>query len=527
MLQITDQINLIICAAVGLLIGVVSFVILYFIKIKGNERKIAQAKETAKKILSEADKEAKAITKEASLEAKETVLKSKAEFEKEFRESKKELQILEKRLMQKEENIDRKIDFLSKKELSLQSRESELKKKEENFKREEDALNNLIIECKRKLEKISGMTVVEAKNMLIESIKEETRHEAIKYIKKIEDEAREYSKKKAKDIIVTAIQRTSSDIVPETTVSVLDLPSDEMKGRIIGREGRNIRAFEIATGINLIIDDTPEAVILSGFDPIKREIAKRTLERLINDGRIHPGKIEEILSKVKDEVAVAIREFGEQAAFDTGIHEIHPEIIKLLGKLKFRTSYAQNVLEHSKEVANLCGIMAAELGFNPGLAKRVGLLHDIGKAVDQESEGSHAKIGAELAKKYGESSIVINAIESHHEESTPQSLEAVLVQAADALSAARPGARREMLESYIKRLEKLEELAASFKGVEKSYAIQAGREIRIIVNNNELTDEQTYALARDIAQRIEKELSYPGQIKVTAIRETRAVEYAK
>ncbi len=520
-------IYLIICFIAGLLIGGLSFGVLYFVRSKASEKKIVQAKEAATNILSEAEKEAKGIRKEAAIEAKETVLKSKAEFEREYREKRKELQILEKRLMQKEENIDRKIDFLSKKEFDLQSRENEFKKKEEKLKKDEEGLNNLTAECKRKLERIAGMSVVEAKNMLLESIKEEARHESIKHIKKIEEEARAQAEKKSREIIVTAIQRSSSDIVPETTVSVVDLPSDEMKGRIIGREGRNIRSFEIATGINLIIDDTPEAVILSGYDPIKREIAKRTLERLISDGRIHPGKIEEVLSKVKDEVAVAIREYGEQAGFDLGIHELHPEIIKLLGKLKFRTSYAQNVLEHSKEVARLCGIMASELGINTTLAKRAGLLHDIGKAIDHETEGSHALIGAEMAKKYGESSLIVNAIQSHHEEATPQSLEAVLIQAGDALSAARPGARREILESYIKRLEKLEELACSFKGVEKSYAIQAGREIRIIVNNSELSDEATYSLARDIAQKIEKELSYPGQIKVTAIRETRAVEFAK
>ncbi|RMF97737.1 MAG: ribonuclease Y [Candidatus Schekmanbacteria bacterium] len=514
-----------------LIIGVVAGALVTYLLTYKNRKKaeedIEATRKEAEKIIRDAKKEAETIIKESRIEAKETILKARADFEKETKEQKKELQALEKRLSQKEENIDRKIDFLSKKDLDIQNKEKELVQKKEELKKAEEHLNELTFECKRRLEKISGMSAEEAKKILIDSIKEEAEHEAMKYVKKIEEGAKDNALKKAKEIIATAIQKTASDYVAETTVSVVDLPSDEMKGRIIGREGRNIRAFEIATGVDLIIDDTPEAVILSAHDPIKREIAKRTLEKLISDGRIHPGKIEEVLGKMTAEVEEDIKEEGNQCCLLLGIHGLHPELVKLLGRLKFRTSYAQNVLEHSKEVAYLCSIMASELGVDKEIAKRAGLLHDIGKAVDHQVEGSHAIIGADIAQKYGEKEVIVNAIRSHHEEANPLSIEAILLQAGDALSAARPGARREMLESYIKRLEKLEELADSFNGVEKSYAIQAGREIRIIVKNEDLSDEETYSLAREIARKIEKELSYPGQIKVTAIRETRAVEYAK
>ncbi|MBI5375139.1 MAG: ribonuclease Y [Candidatus Schekmanbacteria bacterium] len=522
-----DQYIQYIFLAIGVIAGIAVSCLFYFTNRKKLESSLEASKQETEKIIKEAKREAESVVKESKIEAKEIAIKARSDFEKETREQKKELQILEKRLIQKEENIDRKIDFLAKKDLDIQSKEKEILSKKDELKKAEENLNTVTFECKRRLEKISGLSASDAKKMLIDSIKEEAEHEAMKFVRKIDDDAKENAARKAREIIATVIQRTASEYVAETTVSVVDLPSDEMKGRIIGREGRNIRAFEIATGVDLIIDDTPEAVILSAHDPVKREVAKRTLEKLISDGRIHPGKIEEIIKKVQDEVNEDIKKEGEQACFLLGIHGLNNELVKQLGRLKYRTSYAQNVLEHSKEVASLCSMMASELGLDSTLAKRVGLLHDIGKAIDHEIEGSHAIIGAEMAQKFGESSIVVNAIQAHHEEASPQSLEAILVQAGDALSAARPGARREMLESYIKRLEKLEEIAYSFKGVEKSFAIQAGREIRIIVNNSDLSDDETYMLARNIAKKIEKELSYPGQIKVTAIRETRAIEYAR
>ncbi len=474
-----------------------------------------------------AQKQAENILKEAEIKAKEYLYQSRAKFEEETKEERSDLQKLEKRLQQRDENLDRKFEVLDKKEQDLLNREKSVAGQQRAMSEKEKELTSMFQEQKSKLEQISGMTADQAKEELKSMMVEEARIDSAKMIKRLEEEARETADKKAKEIISFAIQRYSGDYVAEKAVTVVNLPSDEMKGRIIGREGRNIRSFESATGVDLIVDDTPEAVVLSVFDPIRREIARIALERLISDGRIHPARIEEVVKKVSREMEAAIKEEGEKAAFDIGVHGIHPELIRLMGKLKYRTSYAQNVLHHSIEVAFLCGSMAAELGLNVKDAKRVGFLHDVGKAVDHEIEGSHALIGAELAKKYGESQKMVNAIASHHDEVKAGSIEAVLVQAADALSAARPGARREMLETYIKRLEDLERIANGFKGVEKSYAIQAGREVRIMVESDQINDDQAVVVARQIAQNIEKELAYPGQIKVTVIRETRAVDYAK
>lgn len=491
------------------------------------EGKIRSAETQAKKILEEIQKEAESKRREAALEAKDFLYQAKANFERETKDRRHELQNLEKRLLQREENLDRKLDLLEKKERDITGRDKEMQQRERLMKEREEKYEMLLTEQRRNLERISGMTAEEAKRVLMDSLENEAKLESASRIKKMEEEAREVADRKAKEIASLAIQRCASDHVIESTVSVVDLPNDEMKGRIIGREGRNIRALEKATGVDLIIDDTPEAVVLSGFDPIRREVAKISLERLITDGRIHPARIEEIVEKVKKEVDIAIREEGEKAAFELGVMGIHPEEIKLLGRLRYRTSYAQNVLQHSKEVANLAGVMASELGLDARLAKRAGLLHDIGKAVDHEVEGSHAKIGADLAQRYHESPKVVNAIEAHHEETPPQTIEAILVAAGDALSAARPGARREILETYVKRLEKLEQIADSFEGVEKAFAIQAGREVRIIVKNEKISDNSAFVLAKDIAKKIEQELEYPGQIKVTVIRETRAIEYAR
>jgi ribonuclease Y len=479
------------------------------------------------KILSEAEKEAEGLRKEARLQAKEILFQSKQEFEREFKDRRAELQKLENRLLQKEENLDKKVDLLDQKEVNLTRREKEIVQQERTLEEELRAADRILHEHKRKLEQVAGITADEARDQLIQSIEADAKERASKLLKRIEDDTRSTADKKGKEIIATAIQRYASDYVSERTVSVVNLPNDEMKGRIIGREGRNIRALEAATGIDLIIDDTPEAVILSGFNPVRREVARLSLEHLISDGRIHPARIEEIVEKVTQEMDVVIREAGEQLTFDVGVHGIHLELIRLLGTLKYRTSFAQNVLQHSSEVAFLCGIMASELGLSIRQAKRAGLLHDIGKAADHEVEGSHALIGAELAKRYGESTKIVNAIAAHHDEEVPQSVLAVLVQAADALSAARPGARKEMLESYVKRLEDLERISNTFKGVSKSYAIQAGRELRIIVDNGKVNDAESSMLCFDIAKKIEKELTYPGQIKVTVIRETRSVEYAK
>jgi ribonuclease Y len=491
------------------------------------EKKTGSVDELGKKIIAEAKKSADIIKKEAMLQAKEKFYQTKSEFEKETKETRQELQSLERRLVSKEENFDKKTDLLDKKELDILNREKSISSRERVVEDKIKRYDSLLETQREQLEQISKLTADEAKDMLVKSMEEEAKHEVAKYIKKVETEAKEVADKKAKSIIATAIQRYAGEFVAERTVSVINLPNDEMKGRIIGREGRNIRSIEAVTGVDLIIDDTPEAVIISSYDPVRREVARITLERLINDGRIHPARIEEITQRARQEIDQAIKEAGEQAIFDTGVHGINPEIIKLIGRLKYRTSYAQNVLQHSLEVGFLCGIMAAELGVNVKQAKRAGLLHDIGKAVDHEMEGSHATIGADLARKYGESGKIVSAIAAHHEDVKPNSILDVLVQAADAISAARPGARKEMLETYIKRLNDLENIANSFMGVTKTYAIQAGREIRILVENEEVSDEASVILARDIAKKVEEELTYPGQIKVTVIRETRIVDYAK
>jgi ribonuclease Y len=503
--------------------GVAGFFARYF----WMEKKRREFESDAKNLLAEAKKEAETIKKEAILQAKDNVLQLKLEFERESKDSRKEFQNLEKRILQKEENLDRKSESLDRKESALSKREKQLSQQEKDFVGREKELDGILKEERAKLENISGMSAQEAKEMLLESMQNEARHDAALLIKKIETEAREIGDRKAKDIISLAVQRYSGDYVAEKTVSVVNLPNEEMKGRIIGREGRNIRAIEASTGVDLIIDDTPEAVILSGFNPVRREVARIALERLISDGRIHPARIEEIVEKVTAEIDTSIREAGEQAAFDVGVHGINPELIKLIGKLKFRTSYAQNVLQHSREVAFLCGIMAAELGLNEKQARRAGLLHDIGKAVDHEMEGPHAAIGADLARRYGESHAIVHAIAAHHEDVPAEDVVATLVQAADALSGARPGARKELLETYVRRLEDLEKIAGSFNGISKAYAIQAGREIRITVESGLVADADVVLLSRDIAKKIESELTYPGQIKVTVIRETRAVDYAK
>jgi len=484
------------------------------------ERKVAQAEDAVHRMIEEAQKRAEAIKKENLFEAKEEILRLRDELDKETRDRRNELQRSERRLFQKEETMDRKLESIEQKEQNLTNRQKELQKK---F----DDLDALIQKQVDDLERISGMTRDEAKDLLLKNIERTARHDAALLIREIEQEAKDEAEKRANNIIGLAIQRCAADHVAETTVSVVQLPNDEMKGRIIGREGRNIRALEQATGIDLIIDDTPEAVILSGFDPVRREVARIVLERLIADGRIHPARIEEMVGKAQKEVAQIIREAGEQAVFETGIHGLHPELVRLLGRLRYRTSYGQNVLKHSIEVSHVAGLMAAEMGCDVALCKRAGLLHDIGKAVDHEVEGPHVQIGVDLAKKYRENADVIHCIAAHHGDIEPTTVEAMLVQAADAVSAARPGARRESLEHYIKRLTMLEDIANSFDGVEKSFAIQAGREIRIMVKPEDVSDDGAVLIARDIVKRIEDELDYPGQIKVNVIRETRIVDYAK
>ena len=487
---------------------------------KQYDSKVGSAEEKSREIIDEALKTAETKKREALLEAKEESLKTKNELEKETKERRAELQRYEKRVLSKEENVEKKADALEKKEADLVRRENILSKRTAEVEAQYE-------QGIQELERISGLTSEQAKEYLLKSVEEDVKHDTAKLIKELENKAKEEAEKKARDLVVTAIQRCAADHVAETTVSVVQLPNDEMKGRIIGREGRNIRTLETLTGVELIIDDTPEAVVLSGFDPIRREVARIALERLIVDGRIHPARIEEMVEKAQKEVETNMREEGEAACLEVGIHGIHPELIKLLGKMKFRTSYGQNALKHSIEVAQLSGLLASELGVDVRLAKRAGLLHDIGKSVDHDMEGTHVQLGAELCKKYRESATVVNAVESHHGDVEPTNLISCIVQAADTISAARPGARRETLETYTNRLKQLEDITNSFKGVEKSYAIQAGREVRIMVVPEQISDDDMVLLAREVSKRIENELEYPGQIKVNVIRESRVTDYAK
>ena len=487
---------------------------------KTYESKIGSAEEKSREIIDEALKTAETKKCEALLEAKEESLRTKNELEKETKERRAELQRYERRVLNKEENLDKKSETLERRETSLTARE-------ENVNRKLAAADELLDKRQQELERISGLTSEQAKEYLLKSVEDDVKHDTAKLIKEMENRAKEEAEKKAREYVVTAIQRCAADHVAETTVSVVQLPNDEMKGRIIGREGRNIRTLETMTGVELIIDDTPEAVVLSGFDPVRREVARIALERLIVDGRIHPARIEEMVEKAQKEVEINMREDGEAATLEVGIHGIHPELVKLLGKMRFRTSYGQNALKHSIEVAQLSGLLAAEVGVDIRMAKRAGLLHDIGKSIDHEVEGSHVKLGAELCRKYKESATVINAVESHHGDVEPESLISCIVQAADTISAARPGARRETLETYTNRLKQLEEITDSFKGVDKSFAIQAGREVRVMVVPEQINDDDMVLLARDISKKIEESMEYPGQIRVNVIRESRVTDYAK
>ncbi len=511
----------------GLFGGVVLALIVAWIRRKQNEARLEAAKQGADRIIEEAKKDAAAIRKEAEIQAKDSILREKVEFEKEIRETRRELQNQEKRLIGKEEMIDKRVDGVDKRESELGRRETALKTREKAIEDQALECGRQVDQARRQLEQVAGMTREEAKKSLIDEMTEEAKHESAKRIRVIEEEAKEESVRKAQKIVALAIERLAGDFVAERSVTVFPLPNDELKGKIIGREGRNIRALEAATGIDLIVDDTPETVVISGHNPIRREVARLSLEKLVSDGRIHPGRIEEVVRKSEQELDEAIREAGQKAIFDVGVHGVHPEIIKLLGRLKYRYSYAQNVLLHSIEAAFICGGMAAELGLNEKQARRAALLHDIGKAVDHEVEGSHAIIGAELARKYGESPKIVNAIAAHHEDVRAETILAPLVDAADALSGARPGARREMMETYTRRLEELERIVNEFKGVEKSYAVQAGREIRIMVQHDIVSDDEASRMAREVARKIENEMTYPGQVKVTVIREMRAVDYAK
>ena len=514
-----NTLSLILCIAL-VVVGAVCFFIGMTYRKKVAEKEIGSAEEEARRIINESIKGGESKKREMLLEAKEEIHKSRNEYEKEVKERRSELQKQERRLQQKEESLDKKLDLHEKKE-------DELAKKAANIQAQQEEVASLKRSQMEMLEKISGLTQEEAKAYILKGVEDDVRHETAVKIKEIEQQLKDDADSLAREIITTAIQRCAADHVAEATVSVVPLPNDEMKGRIIGREGRNIRTLETITGVDFIIDDTPEAITVSSFDPVRREIARLALEKLIADGRIHPTRIEDMVEKARREVDHTIKVEGERASFETGVHNLHPEIIKLLGRQKYRTSYGQNVLNHSIEVAHIAGLLASELGVDVTLAKRAGLLHDLGKAVDHEMEGSHVQLGVELAKKYKESPVVINAIEAHHGDVEPQTIIACLVQAADAISATRPGARRENVENYIRRLEKLEELTSSFPGVEKSYAIQAGREVRIMVKPEEVSEDNMVLLAHDLAKKIESELEYPGQIKVNVIRETKAVEYAK
>ena len=513
----------VICIVVLVLLAItalVSWKLAISNRIKNYEDKVGSAEEKAREIKDAAIKEAVTLKKEAKIEAQEAALKTKNEVDREVKERRAEVQRYEKRVLSKEENLDRKTEALEKKEAKLNSKEAEL----ESIREQTLALHDKQL---HELEKISGLTSEEAKDYLLKTVEDEVKHEAAVLVKELESKAKEEADKKAKDYVVTAIQKCAVDHVAETTISVVQLPNDEMKGRIIGREGRNIRTLETLTGVDLIIDDTPEAVILSGFDPVRREVARIALEKLVVDGRIHPARIEEMVEKAQKEVEVMMKEEGESATLEVGVHGIHPELVKLLGKMKFRTSYGQNALKHSIEVAHLSGLLAGEIGLDVRMAKRAGLLHDIGKAVDREMEGSHIELGVNLCRKYKEAPLIINAVEAHLGDVEPQSLIACIIQAADAISAARPGARRETLETYTNRLKQLEDITNSFKGVDKSYAIQAGREVRIMVVPEQVNDSEMVLLARNISKQIEEELEYPGQIKVNVIRESRVTDYAK
>jgi ribonuclease Y len=514
-------------AAVALVLAVVLTFALDLVRRQRTRQQAQSSEETARRIFVEARAEAEAIRKEAEIKSKELILQAKGDAEKESRERRRELQQLERRLGVREESLEKRGEQIEKREADVTKREQVVRQQERSVVEREEQYKAVIEETRQQLERVAGLTREEAKRNLMDQMVDEARHEAAKRIRLVEEEARAEADRKAKKIITISIERLAGEFVAERTVSVVQLPSDDMKGRIIGREGRNIRAIEAATGVDLIVDDTPEAVIVSCHNPIRREIARIALERLISDGRIHPGRVEEVVRKAEQEVEESVREAGQKAVFEVGIHGVHPEIVKLLGMLKYRYSYAQNVLMHSIEAAFICGAMAAELGLNEKQARRAALLHDIGKALTHEVEGSHAIIGADIARKYGESAKIVNAIAAHHEEVKAETILAPLVDAADALSGARPGARREMLESYVKRLEDLERISNSFKGVEKSFAVQAGREIRIIVEPRAVNDDQVSVLAQEVARKIESEMTYPGQIKVTVIRETRASDFAK
>lgn len=512
---------------VGLVGGILLAMAVVWVRDKKGKAETETAKNTAARILEEAKKDATAIKKEAELHAKDSVLKERAELEKEVRETRRELQNQERRLISKEEGIDKRVDSLDKLQNELAKRDQSLKARERNVEEKVVEYERHVDEARKQLEQVAGLTREEAKRSLIDQMLEEAKLESAKRIRVVEEGAKEEAVRRSQKIVALAIERLAGDFVAERSVTVFPLPNDELKGKIIGREGRNIRALEAATGIDLIVDDTPETVVISGHNPIRREIARLSLEKLVSDGRIHPGRIEEVVRKSEQEIEEAIREAGQKAIFDVGVAGVHPEIIKLLGRLKYRYSYAQNVLLHSIEAAFICGAMAAELGLNEKQARRAALLHDIGKAVDHEVEGSHAIIGAELARKYGESPKIVNAIAAHHEDVKAETILAPLVDAADALSGARPGARREMMETYTRRLEELERIVNEFKGVEKSYAVQAGREIRIMVQHDIVSDDEASRMAREVARKIENEMTYPGQVKVTVIREMRAVDYAK